>query len=207
MSGKKKILRWSLGAIAALTVALVVVRCSNAHAYNRTLPSLRERVGEALKYCRARGLSTEYCILVDFGIPSGRRRMFVWDFKRDTVKYASLCAHGYGRGSTASKPVFSNVPGSYCSSPGHYKTGIRSYSQYGIHIHYKLHGLDGSNSNAFDRSIVLHSFDPVPEVEIFPAYLPLGYSQGCPVISNDVMRSVDALLRNSQKPLLLWIYE
>ena len=93
-------------------------------------------------YCDKNGCNTNYCFLVDFSIHSGKRRFFVWDFKGDSVKYASLCAHGYGKNSTLSKPVFSNVEGSYCSSLGKYKVGIRSYSKWGINVHYKLHGLE-----------------------------------------------------------------
>jgi hypothetical protein len=38
-------------------------------------------------------------------------------------------------------------------------------------------------------------------------HLPLGISQGCPVICDDAMRKVDALLKVEKKPVLLWIYE
>ena len=55
--------------------------------------------------------------------------------------------------------------------------------------------------------VVLHSYDLIPAVEIYPAHLPLGMSQGCPVISNDVMRRVDKLLKDEKKPLLLWVYQ
>ena len=136
-------------------------------------------------YCDKNGYNTNYCFLVDFSIHSGKRRFFVWDFKGDSVKYASLCAHGYGKNSTVSKPVFSNVEGSYCSSLGKYKVDIRSYSKWGINIHYKLHGLEATNDNAFKRYIVLHSYTPLPETEVYPLHLPLGISQGCPVISDE----------------------
>ena len=148
-----------------------------------------------------------YCFLIDFSIPSGKKRFFVWDFKGDSIKYSSLCAHGYGKESTLKKPVYSNVEGSYCSSLGKYKVGIRSYSKWGINVHYKLHGLEPTNSNAFKRYIVLHSYTPVPASEISPMYLPLGISQGCPVICDEVMRKVDALLKVEKKSVLLWIYE
>ena len=84
---------------------------------------LREKALAAKTYCVEKGFNTNYCFLVDFSIHSGKRRFFVWDFKGDSVKYASLCAHGYGKNSTLSKPVFSNVEGSYCSSLGKYKVG------------------------------------------------------------------------------------
>ena len=61
-------------------------------------------------------------------------------------------------------------------------------------------------NNAFKRVIVLHSYDLVPATDIYPVHLPLGISQGCPVICNDVMRKVDKLLKGEAKPVLLWSY-
>lgn len=167
---------------------------------------LKAKADSAKTYCKQQGLSTDYCVLVDFSIHSGKNRFFVWDFAKDTIKYESLCCHGYGQKSTGKKPVFSNVEGSYCSSLGRYKTGARSYSNYGINVHYKMYGLDKTNSNAFKRWIVLHSHTPVPHEEIYPNHLPLGWSQGCPVINNDVMQKMDSILKKTKKPLLLWIY-
>mgnify|MGYP001756098008 CR=1 FL=1 len=122
---------------------------------------LREKAQAGKAYCDKNGYNTNYCFLVDFG-----------------------------KNSTLSKPVFSNVEGSYCSSLGKYKVGIRSYSKWGINVHYKLHGLEVTNNNAFKRYIVLHSYTPMPEMEVYPLHLPLGISQGCPVISDEVMRKV-----------------
>ncbi len=168
--------------------------------------SLRDKAHAARTFCRANGYNTDYCILIDFGIHSGKKRFFVWDFKGDSILLSSLCAHGYGKNSTTAKPVFSNIEGSYCSSLGKYKIGVRSYSKWGINVHYKMHGLEPTNSNAFKRIVVLHSFEYVPEEETYPTHLPLGMSQGCPVISNETMRSVDKLLQKQDKPLLMWIY-
>lgn len=100
----------------------------------------QEKALAAKAYCIENGFNTNYCFLIDFSIPSGKKRFFVWDFKGDSIKYSSLCAHGYGKESTLKKPVYSNVEGSYCSSLGKYKVGIRSYSKWGINVHYKLHG-------------------------------------------------------------------
>ncbi|GHV42254.1 hypothetical protein FACS1894179_10960 [Bacteroidia bacterium] len=170
------------------------------------LSRLKAKADTAKLFCKQKGLNTEYCFLVDFSIHSGKNRFFVWDFAKDTIKYESLCCHGYGMKSTQAKPVFSNVEGSYCSSLGKYKMGVRSYSQYGINVHYKMHGFDKTNSNAFKRWVVLHSHTPVPDHEIYPNHLPLGWSQGCPVINNEIMRQVDTLLKNVKKPILLWVY-
>lgn len=171
-----------------------------------TQQRLKVKACEAKAYCVSKGFNTNYCFLVDFSIHSGKRRFFVWDLKGDSIKYASLCAHGYGKDGTPSKPVFSNVPGSLCSSLGKYKIGIRAYSKWGINVHYKLHGLEPTNDNAFKRIVVLHSYTPLPAAEIYPLHLPLGMSQGCPVICNETMRQVDALLKAETKSVLLWIY-
>lgn len=167
---------------------------------------LKAKADSAKIYSKQKGLNTNYCILIDFSIHSGKNRFFVWDFAKDSIKYESLCCHGYGLKSTRQQPVFSNVEGSYCSSLGRYKMGISSYSNYGINIHYKMHGLDKTNNNAFRRLIVLHSHTPVPEEEIYPLHLPLGWSQGCPVINDSIMTEVDKLLKKEKKPLLMWIY-
>jgi len=53
---------------------------------------------------------------------------------------------------------------------------------------------------------VLHSHTPVPAIEIYPVHLPMGWSYGCPVTDNDTMTYLDAKLKSSKKPVLLWIY-
>lgn len=174
---------------------------------DKTIHHLRQKAVLAKAYCHSKGFSEQYCVLVNFHIHSGRKRFFVWDFAQDTIVYSSLCAHGSGRESTAFKPVYSNDEGSYCSSLGRYKIGISSYSQYGINVHYKLHGQDPTNNNAYKRIVVLHSYDLIPEREIYPVHLPLGYSLGCPVISNGIMREMDILLKKCESPVMLWIYD
>ncbi len=161
----------------------------------------------AFAFCKANQMNTDFCFLVDMGIHSGKYRFFVWSFSKDTIIAESLCAHGSGGKSTKDKPEFSNVPGSLCTSLGKYKVGARSYSKWGINIHYKLHGLEKTNDKAFERIVVLHSYDPICQKEIYPLHLPLGYSQGCPVICNELMKEIDEMLKNQKQPTLLWIYE
>ncbi len=167
---------------------------------------LKAKADSAFRYCKTKGFNTQYCILVDFSIHSGKQRFFVWDFKNNAIKYSSLCCHGYGQKSSQTEPVFSNVEGSYCSSLGKYKIGVRAYSKWGINVHYKLHGLENTNNNAFKRFVVLHSYTPVADKDIYPKHLPLGWSQGCPVINDNAMKQVDELLKSVAKPMLLWIY-
>ncbi|KQM72747.1 hypothetical protein ASE74_21945 [Pedobacter sp. Leaf216] len=164
-----------------------------------------ERINEALAFCHKNKMDTSIAIMVDMSIHSGKNRIFVYDFKQKAITVEGLCAHGVGGGSTPAKPVFSNKEGSYCTSLGKYKVKGRSYSNWGIHVHYKMFGLEQSNSNAFKRIVVLHSYTPVPNQEIYPQTL-FGQSAGCPVLSDGTMLKIDVLLKNRKKPVLLWIY-
>lgn len=161
----------------------------------------------ALQFCRLHKLDTSVAFLFNAAGHSGRKRFFIYDLQKNRVMRSSLCCHGMGGKSTCASPDFSNERGSNCTSLGKYRTGERAYSRYGIHVHYKLHGLERTNSNAYDRTVVLHSFDPVPEHEIYPSYLPMGWSLGCPVISNSTMMYADSLLKSKKRPVLLWVYQ
>lgn len=178
----------------------------NSEKETRTGSALQAKANSALNFCRSKGMNTDFCFLVDMRIHSGKNRLFIWSFKENRVLHAALCCHGAGGESTKSQPVFSNVSGSNCTSLGKYELGVRSYSQYGIHIHYKMHGLESTNSNAYKRDIVFHSHTPVPESECYPHHLTMGWSLGCPVISNKSMKYVDSLLSTAEKPVLMWIY-
>jgi hypothetical protein len=162
---------------------------------------------EAKVFCQQQKLDTNFAFFVDMDIHSGSNRFFVYNFTTRQVLHAGLCCHGMGGGSSASTPVFSNEKGSNCTSLGKYKLGARAYSNWGIHVHYKMHGLESTNTNAFSRIVVLHSYEQVPNYEIYPIHLPMGWSQGCPVISNELMTKLDDLLKNKKTPVLLWIYQ
>ncbi|MDR2205478.1 MAG: murein L,D-transpeptidase catalytic domain family protein [Flavobacteriaceae bacterium] len=170
---------------------------------------IKEKAEKALAFCKANNYNTDYCILIDMKIHSGKYRLFVYDFNNQKIERSALCAHGSGTGdkkSTGDQPLFSNEEGSLLTSLGKYKIGIRSYSQYGINVHYKLHGLETGNSNAFKRIIVLHSFTPVSSDEIYPNHLPMGWSFGCPVTDNETMTYLDTKLKVTKRPVFLWIY-
>ena len=141
---------------------------------------------------------------------SGVNRFLVYDFNNDSILHQCLVVHGCGDSPWSSdeskdNPVFSNADGSHCSSLGKYKIGERGGSSWGVKIKYLLHGLESTNSNALIRAIVFHSWESIPEQEVFPEGAPEGW--GCPAISNNSFRIVDPLLRASAKPVLMWIYK
>ena len=183
-----------------------------------TPKDLDERAEEALEYCKENGYSTDYCLLVDYGRHSGRVRFFLWDFEKEKPVLKSLCAHGYGKGSTASKPVFSNEPGSFCSSLGHYRVGKEKImSKPKGRKALVLYGKNKTNSNALQRGILIHPVS-LPNFSIYPFLIPVkvhkifGHkirpkSEGCVTIPFREYSKVVVTVESSSKPLMLWIYE
>jgi hypothetical protein len=170
---------------------------------------LRLKAKEARKFCMEKNYTREYCILVDLSAHSGINRFFLYDLNLDSIRLAAPVSHGCGNMPwsytlTKEKAKFSNKDGSHLSSVGKYRVGKRGYSNWGINVNYKMHGLEASNSNAHARQIVLHSWEEVPEKEVYPGGTQEGW--GCPAVSNKTMRVLDRLLKQSKKPVLLWIY-
>ena len=166
---------------------------------------LEEKAKEAKSYCVKNKMNTEYAILIDMSIHSGKTRFFVYDFNKALVVDSGLVCHGTCKHQYRTEtPEFSNVPESYCSSIGKYKIGKRGWSSFGIHVNYKLHGLETTNSNAYDRLIVLHSWG-MSDTETYPKMAP--ESWGCPVVSENFMKRLDERLKKTTEPTLLWIYQ
>ncbi len=175
--------------------------------YCQVSGKINQKAKEAKAFCKKHKMNINFCFLMDVSAHSGKNRFYIYNFKTNTISHSGLVCHGVGKNSTQQKPVYSNVVGSNCTSLGKYKIGKRSYSNWGINIHYKMHGLESSNSNAFKRHVVLHSYDYVSETEIYPLHLTMGWSQGCPVVANNLMKEIDKLLKASSKPTLIWIFE
>jgi L,D-transpeptidase catalytic domain len=160
---------------------------------------LRDKVYD---YAVQNDYSTKYCFLIDMSLPSGRDRFFVYDLEKGTVAYSGLVAHGSCNETFLSRPKFSNSPNCGCSSLGKYKVGEFYRGKYGNSI--RLYGLDNSNSNAYKRGVVIHGYDCVPDDEIYP--MVLCNSQGCPMVSYRFFNRLSQLIKQSEKPIVLWIY-
>jgi hypothetical protein len=135
-------------------------------------------------------------------IASGKNRFFVYDIKNDSVLLAGLVAHGSCDNGFQMTPEFSDKPNSGCSSFGKYRIGKSYFGKFGLA--YKLYGLDSSNKHAFERNIVLHSYECVPEQETYP--VPVCNSRGCPMISPGFLNQLKSVIDQAKKPILLWIF-
>ncbi len=152
-------------------------------------------------YAATNNFNTQYCFLVDMTIASGEKRFFVYDLKVDSTIVAGLVTHGSGKVVSA-KIQFSNQPESNCTSLGKYKIGNSYNGKFGLA--YKLYGLDKTNSNAFNRFVVLHSHACVPLMEVAPQRI--CESWGCPTVSPLFLQVLKKYIDKADKPVLLWIY-
>ena len=183
-------------------------QCNHSYSARHLTPDpeslrLRARAEEQRAYLARRGFNPSICFLVDMRLPSGRNRFFVYDLRRDSVLAVGLVAHGSGGSPFSAEPVFSNVDGSGCSSLGRYRVGYKYAGRFGAA--FKLYGLDTSNSRAFARNIVLHSYEAVPERETWPQ--PICNSLGCPMVSPGFLQRLQPLIEGSGKPICLYVFD
>lgn len=163
---------------------------------NLHLSYLHERVA-------AKNYNNTIAFVIDMHIESGKNRFFVVDLNNDSIMDAGLVTHGRCNQNWLRGRKYGNAVGCGCTSLGLYKIGSPYKGRFGLA--YKLHGLDSTNSNAFQRFVVLHSMECVPESETFP--YPICQSDGCPTVSPGFLKKLQVILDSSSKPVLLYIYD
>ncbi len=144
----------------------------------------------------------EIAFFIDMKIPSGKNRFYVYNFKKKSIVDKGLVAHGSGSETgIQGKLKFSNVNNSLATSLGKYYIGNSYFGSFGKA--YKLYGLDKTNNNAFDRSVVLHKYFDVPYEEQTD-YICNSY--GCPMINEKYFKRIEKIIDNSKTNILLYIY-
>jgi hypothetical protein len=140
----------------------------------------------------------KYAFFIDFEKPSNEYRFYVLRLIDNKIINKGLCCNG--KEDSNGKVIFSNVSGSNCSSNGAYKIGAPYVGKFGKS--FKLHGIDKSNSNAYDRNIVLHSYNGVPRT---PCFIKIFKSEGCPTVNPDFLKEIETFIINDKKPIMLYI--
>lgn len=163
---------------------------------------IRAKAAAARKFVLQKGFNTSQCFLIDMSLPSGQKRFFIYDLRKDSIRNSALVAHGNCFEYWLEGRRYSNVVGSGCTSLGKYRIGAPYTGKWGYS--YKLHGLDTSNNKAFERTVVLHGHSCIPDAEIPDD---ICQSNGCPTVSPAFLLELKTLINNSPKPVLLWIYE
>lgn len=198
--------KWTIALGLSLTAVAgtwLAVRQRNSSTTSRI--SLEERAEEAFQYAKRHGMNTEYAFFLDYSIPSGTPRLFVWDYSKNKVVAKTYVMHGVGGGSTDREPVFSNKKGSMCSSLGRFE--VTKSHGYRLKRSFRLKGLDRSCSNAFPRGLMIHCSTWVDRWH-WKKYIPLHAAscQGCVTVSCKGMNYLERLIKSQPKPILLWSY-
>lgn len=125
--------------------------------------------------------------ILDFSLPSGKKRLFVIDLESGQLVYNTYAAHGRNSG-MAMATRFSNKANSYKSSLGFYITGETYTGKHGESL--RLLGEErGFNDNALARGIVMHSAAYADE-DIVARQGFIGRSQGCPALPQNISKSI-----------------
>ena len=163
---------------------------------------LQARAIEAKAFIQKNNYNGRICFLVDMSLSSGQNRFFVYDLSRDTIQNAGLVTHGRCNQNWLEGRKYGNAVGCGCTSLGKYKIGNSYYGRFGLA--FKLYGLDKTNNKVFERAVVLHSHQCVPETQVKSE---ICQSEGCPTISPGFLQQLKPIIALSKKPVLLWIYE
>lgn len=138
--------------------------------------------------------------ILDFTLPSGKKRLFVIDLEAGELVYNTYAAHGKKSGQ-ALPTQFSNKTNSNKSSLGFYITGDTYAGKHGESL--RLLGEErGINDNALKRGIVMHSASYVDE-DIIEKQGFIGRSQGCPALPTNIYKEVITTIKEGS---CLFIY-
>lgn len=195
------------------TIPLICLSCENKkektiktktskpiYSYEEKLKSeiteIRRFLGKSPKY------NSDVALFLDMKMDSGKNRFFVYDLKNSKLLNKGLVGHGSGSETGIRGELkFSNIKNSNCSSLGRYAVGGSYFGTFGKA--YKLYGLDKTNSNAFDRNIVLHKYSEVPFDE---QPYPICNSLGCPMVNEKFFGVLEKLIDKSKKKIILVMY-
>lgn len=147
------------------------------------------------KYLKSKGRLSNDDILtiVDFTLPSDKKRLFVINLSKPKLLYVTHVAHGKNTG-VRKAMYFSNEPESFKSSVGFYTTKGTYNGAHGYSMRMEGHE-KGFNDNANKRDIVVHSADYVDE-SLINAQGFIGRSLGCPALSPEMYKQVINKIKN-----------
>lgn len=168
---------------------------------NKEFERIKQKAKQLKQYCINNNYSTQYAFILDMQQHSGKKRFYVYDFTKDSIATSGMVAHGNCNKTYLENAVFGNKVGCGCSAFGKYKIGNEYDGRFGKA--YKLYGLDTSNSNAFERFIVLHSYSCIPDEATYPQ--PICNSLGCAMVSDNFLAKLSPYITKPKKPLVLWM--
>lgn len=131
--------------------------------------------------------------IVDFSVPSSKKRLYIIDVKEGKLLYHTYVSHGRGSGREQATE-FSNTPESFKSSLGFFITKDTYIGKHGFSL--RLDGQEkGFNDNALSRAIVMHNAAYVNEALVrSQGYI--GRSLGCPAIPPALHKPIIEKIKN-----------
>lgn len=141
-----------------------------------------------------------YLAIIDYSLPSTKRRFWAFDLERQSLLWEELVSHGKNSGMKYAVR-FSNIPDSKQSSIGLFRTSNAYNGQNGYSM--RLHGLEpGFNDKAFERAIVMHGANYVDQ-NLIRKQDRMGRSWGCPALRSEVITDV---INTLEEDAYLFIY-
>lgn len=160
------------------------------------------KITEVKNFVKGKNYNQDLAFFIDFKIPSGKFRFFIYDLKENKIIGQGLVAHGSGSESGKDGALkFSNIENSYQSSLGKYEIANSYIGTFGKS--YRLKGLEKTNSNALKRAIVMHSLSCVGNVE---SSQPTCLSLGCPMLSEKFFKTAANYIDHSKRPIILYAF-
>ncbi len=132
-------------------------------------------------------VKNHYLTVIDYHLPSNKKRLWIFDLNHDKLAYNTFVAHGKNSGALYAKH-FSNTNRSKASSLGTYITKDTYYGGKGLSLN--LQGMEhGFNDHAYDRRVVIHGAWYV-EPKFIKQSGQAGRSWGCPAIGKSLAKPV-----------------
>lgn len=133
--------------------------------------------------------------VIDYSMPSTRKRLWVFDLRGQRVLYNEYVAHGQGSGDNFAR-AFSNDDGSHQTSLGLFRTAETYVGNNGYSL--RMDGLEpGFNDKARARAIVMHGAAYV-NPDLVPKMGRIGRSHGCPAVRAQVAHEIIDTLKGGQ---------
>ena len=126
--------------------------------------------------------------VIDYSLPSTKKRMWVFDLISQKILFNTIVAHGKNSGSNYAATKFSNADGSLESSIGVFLTENTYIGHDGYTL--KIKGLEpGFNENADRRHIVIHGAWYVSQDLVDRGGI-IGRSWGCPALDKKLAQPI-----------------
>jgi hypothetical protein len=152
-------------------------------------PEVLSRALRAFQRVEAAGrVRNRLLTVIDYALPSSRRRLWVLEPGSREILFQEFVAHGKGSApeDDPDRAVrFGNQAGSFRSSLGTFLTGEAYLGEHGYSL--RLEGVEpGVNDRAAERAIVIHPADYVGQAFRLRSGGRLGRSWGCPALDPEI---------------------